>query len=173
MDDKILQAIDIKKVSTISLGGIILGSILTFIPMSLLVDLMVVIIGIGLIIFNGVNLYKKVSVNAPTTNDMLFDVLGVLSGVIILCLNSFVATLIIAIYLIAEPIIRIVLDKEKEHQLYIQLPKISIGIILLLVKLATLDLLFKVIGIVVLICSVGYFVYNYYLYKKSGVKIIK
>ena len=173
MDNKVLHAIDIKSVYTNSLIGIVLGLILALVPVSTLVSLIVVIIGLLLIVTNGIRLYSKMSSKENSSNQMLLDVLGVLAGFILLISSNLVLTIIIAIYLVIEPIIEIALVKFDKQKMMIEAPKIILGVVLLISGIGVFDFLFKIMGIIVLVCSLVYLGFNYYLYKKSGVKIVK
>jgi hypothetical protein len=54
-----------------------------------------------------------------------------------------------------------------------EVPKVILGVILLVSGVAAFNVLFKIIGIALTLASLGYLGFNYYLYKKSGVKIVK
>jgi ABC-type enterochelin transport system permease subunit len=54
-----------------------------------------------------------------------------------------------------------------------QIPTIALGIVLLVGGFTIIEVVFKILGIVLLASSVGYFLYNYLVYKRNGVKIIK
>lgn len=173
MKSNIVHAIDIKSVVSNSILAIILGILLTFIPLSSLIGLIVVFIGLMMIITNGYNLYIKMSRNEKSSNDMVFDALGTLLGFLLLGSGSLVVTIIVSIYLVIVPIVNLSFVKFNKNSMIKELPKIIFGVVLLVSGVSTFDVLFKILGIVILIASVSYLGINYYLYKKSGVKIIK
>lgn len=170
---KVLHAIDIKKVVTDSVIGIILGTILTLVPVSHLVNIVIAIIGILMIIFNGYRLYIEMASKKETSNDTLMTVIGVLMGFVLLCSSNLVVNIIVAIYLIGEPILKFVLSKRDKNTLIKEVPKIVLGVILLIAGISTFDILFKILGVIILLLSLVYLGINYYLYKKSGVKVVK
>ena len=173
MSKEIVYAIDIKSVVSNALLGIVLGAILTFIPVSSLVNVIIVIIGLFVIISNGINLYIKFNNKEESSNEMLIDAIGVLAGFLLLCVGGKAITIIVSLYFLTEPIILMALSKFDKSVAIRELPKITLGVSLLVTVLGAFDALFRVVGIIILIASLLYLGFNYYLYKKSGVKIIK
>ena len=110
MKDKVLHAIDIKGVMTSAIIGLILGILLALVPMSSLVSLMIMIIGIYIIIVNGYKIYVRLSNNEKSSNEMLLEVISVLIGFLLIFLNGVVITVITSLYLIALPIYNIVIS---------------------------------------------------------------
>ena len=108
-----------------------------------------------------------------TSNETLLDVLGILAGFILLVTGGVIVKIIVAIYLIIEPIVELALVKFEKDEIMLKAPKIIFGIVLLICSIGVFDVLFKIVGVVVLVASLGYLGCNYYLYKRSGVKIIK
>lgn len=173
MADKILHAIDIKSVIANSIVGIIFGLVLTFVPVSTIAHLIIVLVGLYLIVNNGFSLYKRLTNKEESSNEMLFDVLGVFAGFVLLAFGNLVVTIIVAIYLVAKPIIQLVMNKFDKQLAMQELPKIILGVILLISGLSVFDVIFRIVGIFLLVCSLAYLGINYFLYKKSGVKIVK
>ena len=173
MAKEVLHAIDIKGIASNSLIGILLGTVLALIPASTLVGWIAILIGVILIVVNGFRIYQKISHQEKSSNQLLLDVIGVLSGFILLSSTSLVITIIVAIYLIIEPILELWLVKFDREKINIEVPKIILGVIVLLSGISVFDKVFKVLGIVLLVGSLIYLGFNYYLYKRSGVKIIK
>lgn len=173
MSKEVLHAIDIKSVVTNSLLGITLGAILTLVPVSKLISLIVMLIAIILIVSNGIRVYQKMGNKEDSSNQLLLDVLGVLSGFILLVSSNLVLTIIVAIYLIVEPILELSLVNFDREKINVEAPKIILGIIVLVAGISVFDILFKALGVIILLGSLVYLGFNYYLYKKSGVKIIK
>ena len=168
----VLHAIDFKEVSTKSIIGLALGLLLVLVPVSSLVGIVIVIIGILMIISNGYKLYMDMASKQNSNNETLMSVIGVLLGFVLLCYSNLVVNILVAIYLIGEPIAKIVLTKNKEL-LMNEVPKIALGVILLISGISTFDIIFKILGVIVIVSSLLYWGFNYYLYKKSGVKVVK
>ena len=104
MKDKVLHAIDIKSVLTTATIGLVVGLLLSLVPMSVIVGLMIVLIGIFIIATNGYKIYVRVSNNEKSSNQMLLEVLAVLVGFMLLFLNGTAITIITSVYLIGLPI---------------------------------------------------------------------
>lgn len=173
MSKEVLQAVNLKSVITYSVCGIIMGCILTFIPLSTLLDLIIVIVGLAMVVINGYAVYKEFNEKKETSNQTLLDVLGVLLGFILLVIRNQVVTILIAIYLFIEPVAKIIMAKGERSVVMKQIPTIALGVILLVGGFAIVEVVFKILGIVLLVVSILYFGYNYLVYKRSGVKIIK
>lgn len=168
-----VYAIDIKKIGFISFIGLVLGSLLVALPVSSMVSIVIIIIGLLMIVVNGAKVYVKMHINNENSNQLLFDVIGVLAGFILLVSPKSLVMMGIAFYLLIETFIRWYTAKFNRDQIREDLPKLAIVGLLVVVSIGQFDLLFKAVGIVLLLVSLGYFGYNYLLYKKSGVKIIK
>ena len=173
MKEKVLHAIDIKSVYSNSGIGILLGLLLVLVPASSIVDLILVVIGLILIVTNGIRLYQRTNNEDKSSNQMLLDVLGILAGFLLISWSNLVITIIVSIYLIIEPIIELALVKFDKEKMMIEAPKIVLGVVLVICGFKAFDILFKIVGIVILLGSLLYLGINYYLYKKSGVKVIK
>lgn len=173
MSNRVLHAIDIKKIGIISLLGAALGAILLFVPITTLIDLVITFIGLVLIIVNGIQVYNRVSQHEESSNEMLLDVLGVLSGFVLLVSSGVVITIIIAIYLFVESALKLYKVKFDKEAIIDEMPRIILGIVLLLCCIGEFAIFFKLVGVGLIILSLGYLGYNYYLYKQSKVKIIK
>ena len=173
MAKDVLQAVNLRGVSIYSMCGVAMGLVLTLVPITSLVSLIVAIVGIIMIIVNGLAVYKDFSVKQESTNQTLLDVLGVLMGFILIVIRHQVITILVALYLLVEPIVKIVTAKGKKSVVMKQIPTIALGVVLLFGGFTAVEVVFKIIGVILILASAGYFAYNYYLYKKSGVKIIK
>lgn len=173
MSEKVLHTIDIENVVASSIYGIILGLILTFVPVSLLVDLIMIIIGAIIIIMHGTRVYKSMSSNEKTSNKTLLDVIGVLAGFLLMVAHNLVVTIIIAIYLIVQPLVELYLSKFERNKINVEIPKVILGALLLVAGFSAFDIIFKAMGIIILVASLAYFLLNYYFYKKSKIKVKK
>lgn len=169
----VLYAINLKSVVTKSIIGIVLGVIMLVVPISSIAQLIIAIIGMMMIITNSYKLYQDYKIKENSDNEMLFDGLNSIIGFILLFFPSTIITLLVAIYLIIVPIYELYKVKFSKNLVINKLPILALGIILLVSGINTLDPIFKILGIIIIIASLGYFALNYYLYKKSGVKIIK
>ena len=173
MANDVLHAINIKNVTSNFVYGLILGLVLTFVPVSTIVEVIILLIAFILILTNGLRVYTKMTSKETSSNQLLLDVLGVFMGFILLVYSNIVIIIIASIYLIAEPIIELALVKFDKSKLMVEVPKITLGIVLLISGAVVFNFLFRVVGVILVVSSLLYFGFNYYLYKKSGVKIIE
>ena len=168
-----LQVINIKDTLIKSSVGILFAIMILLVPISTLVGLIIAFIGLMMIGVNGYKLYKDYQIKKEADNEMLFNVLAVLLGFILICFSATVITIIVSIYLLGLPLYQVIKEKFNKKTLIEKLPVMLMGLILLISGIFTFDPIFKILGAVVLVLSLGYLGYNFYLYKKSGVKIIK
>lgn len=173
MSKEVLHAINMKNVISYSLCGLALGFVLTFVSASSLVNLLILIVGLAMILVNGYQLFIEFREKRETTNETLFKVLSILFGFVLIVIRHQVVTILVALYLMALPVVDIVKSKGDKNVILDKLPKIVLGLVLLFGGFVIIDVIFKIIGILLIVVSLAYLGYNYYLYKKSGVKIIK
>ena len=168
----VLRAINLKQVLVHSIIGIVLGLILTFVPAYSLAETVIFVIAAILIVCNGCSLYMDVSKN-ESSNQTLLYVLGVLCGFVLLCFSSLLINILVFLYLVGEPLYRGYVSKWDKKVLLDNSPKFILGVILLISGIATVNIIFKILGVIVLIGSLLSLGVNCYFYRKSGVKIIK
>ena len=173
MKSEVLHPIDVKRVISFGSIGVILGAILLFVPMSTLISLVISLIGFILIVVNGIEVYGHINQQQENSNEMLLSVIGVLCGFILLMASSTLVMIAIALYLCFESGLKIYAAKFNKQNIVEELPRVSLAILLILCTIGKFNLLFKFTGAILAILSALYLAYNYYLYKKSKIKIIK
>ena len=172
MGKEIIHAIDIKKILTISIIGCLLGLVLILVPASSIISIAIIVIGALLVITNGAIVYQNLN-QKESSNELLLATLGVLGGFVLIVSPNLLFIILVSLYLIVPQAIVMYKEKFTKTAILQSAPYIVLGILLSLCAMGTLNQLFHIIGIVILIISLLYGGYNYYLYKKSGVKIIK
>ena len=115
MKTKVLKAINIKSVVTYAICGVLLGVILTYVPLSTLVGLLIAIVGFSLIGVNGYHLYNEFRLRKETTNQTLINVVGVLLGFVLIMVRHNIVSLLVAVYLMAFPIVDVIKSKGNKQ----------------------------------------------------------
>ena len=116
--------------------GVLLGMVLLIIAENVLVtDLIkwaLIITGIIIIITNIPSLVAGiVNINTKVgVLDVVFSAFGILFGVLMIIMQNSVITILVAVYLVIFPIVRILIAPDKANQLKSQWLKILIGILL-------------------------------------------
>ena len=169
---KVIHAIDIKRVSMVSLIGVIMGVLLLLIPMSTMISILIIFLGMAMIIIDGINVYKGMNEN-ETSNQLLLDVLGVLGGFLLLVSSSVVVTMVVAAYLLVEAIFKLWKNKFNMASITDEAPKVIGAILLVIASFGKFDIIFHLVGMVLIGVCLLYLGYNYYLYKKSGIRVVK
>lgn len=92
----------------------------------------------------------------------VFSAVSVILGILIIFLHNEFFKYIVAVYIIAVPVVSILISTEKRTvRLKRELPKIIIGIILLIIGFADmLSLLITIAGWVAIVFSIAYFVFG-------------
>ena len=179
MNNRVLHAIDIKRVGVISAIGAILGSIFLFVDISDLIYVVIAFIGLLLVIMNGIQVYYRVMNHEESSNEMLFDVLGVLSGFLLIVSSAIPVIIIVGLYLGFESFWTVYKQKYNKDSFINEIPRVILSAVLLICgtllffNIGKFMMFFKIMGGIVVLISLGYLGYNYYLYKRSGVKVIK
>ena len=141
--------------------GVLAGLLLLLIPTSFLLWLVFVIMGIVTVVSNipGV-IMGLVSINRPSGILMLIlSALSVAFGVMMIFWHEDVLMIVVGIYMLLLPILSVILAKDHGAQFKAELPKMIIGLVLVILGPAgTVDVLFDVAGWVVIALSIVYLV---------------
>lgn len=133
--------------------NLLIGVLFLAINADTLVKISFFLIG-GLVIVNGTySLYK--SIKTKNSIDIINSIIDICFGIVLLWFHKTFMIIIVAIYLIAIPVIRIIMNKDHKTQLIIELPRLIIGLVLiLLTPEGVLSILFKVIGVLLLVIGI-------------------
>jgi hypothetical protein len=162
--------------------GVLLVALSTFLDVSFLIYWGLVVVGILTIISNIPALVNGImNVNkASGIVDLVFSILGIVLGLMMIFVQGTVITVIVAVYLIAMPIVRIVLAGNAgwKDQIKREWIKMLIGVLLLVFLpglLAAADTVVKTIiliaGWVVIGLSVLFFVLSLISYLAASKKV--
>jgi hypothetical protein len=162
--------------------GVLLVALSTFLDVSFLIYWGLVVVGILTIISNIPALVNGImNVNkASGIVDLVFSILGIVLGLMMIFVQGTVITVIVAVYLIAMPIVRIVLAGNAgwKDQIKREWIKMLIGVLLLVFLpglLAAADTVVKTIiliaGWVVIGLSVLFFVLSLISYLTASKKV--
>lgn len=162
--------------------GVLLVALSTFLDVSFLIYWGLVVVGILTIISNIPALVNGImNVNkASGIVDLIFSILGIVLGLMMIFVQGTVITVIVAVYLIAMPVVRIVLAGNAgwKDQIKREWIKMLIGVLLLVFLpglLAAADTVVKTIiliaGWVVIGLSVIFFVLSLISYLTASKKV--
>ena len=138
---------------TAGILGILLGVLLLVIDFSKILSLIFIIVGIFILIANLPSfIYSLTSVNIP---GIITSLLPILAGILMIFWHNSVLFYILGLYLIILPIIRILMAYDKSLHLRIELPRIVIGVLLLLIGPGTvINTFFDVAGYIIIAISI-------------------
>lgn len=154
-------------VSTIVIGtiGIVAGLVLAFFH-QLIVSLIFIILGI-LTLLSGIpqlvgaiKSFGNEGNNKEAILDLVMSILTVIVGCALIFFHNNTVRLIVGIYLVVFPIIRILVAKKKGYQLKAELPTIVLGIVLVVLVPLAMDVVFKIIGFAVAFISAVYMIFG-------------
>ena len=142
---------------TALLIGLLLGGFLILMPVEPLMKVIFVILGVIIVatavpalVFGGAHLDTKFG-----KTSFFFSLVSLILGVIMIFWHNSLLTVVLGGFLLVFPIVNIVMKREHLQQAKRELPKMIVGVVLLLVGPAkTLELLFDVAGWSVIALSV-------------------
>lgn len=141
--------------------GVLAGLLLLLVPTSFLLRLVFLIMGIVTVVSNvpdvilGIMSIHKLS----GILTLIFSAISVVLGLMMIFWHETVLMVVVGIYMIALPILDIVLAKDHAAQFKAELPKLIIGAVLVILGPAgTVDTLFKIAGWIVIALSVVYLI---------------
>ena len=105
--------------------------------------------------------------------DLIMSIVTVCMGLVLIFLKNGIVMLVAGIYLIIFPIIRVLIAKEKLFQLKAELPSMILGVALVVLGPLAVDIVFKIIGAVVIALSVMYMVFGIIATVKLNKRIAK
>ncbi len=150
--------------------GALIGLLLIVIPVGFLLDLVFFIMGIATIVVSLPALISLLSLHDTKVGrvSIVCTALMVVAGFLMLFWHSSVLLIIVGVVMIAQPIISIVSAQDKSARLKAELPKLIIGIVLVLLGPANaIDILFDIAGVGLIVLSILYLIWTYRLVKKA------
>lgn len=157
----------------IGVVGILAGIIIFIIPAAALLNFLCIVLGI-LTLFSGVPMLIRAIMNIKQKGgifDIVMSALTVAFALALIFSRNFLVMIVCGVYLIALPLVRIVLSDEKKLQFKNELPSLIIGIVMVIAGPGkAVDFLFNIAGIVIIVLSAAYIVYGliqYYRNKKE------
>lgn len=129
--------------------GLILGLLLLLVPTDFLLKLLFVVMGVVTVLSGIPGLMVGIASFATAGGkfSLVVSLISMIVGFLMIFHHSELLMIILGVYMIALPIINVLLAKDHLAQLKAELPKMIIGLLLLLLGPAqTLDILFRVAG---------------------------
>jgi hypothetical protein len=150
----------------ISILTIVVGILLCFANSQEILRVVFITMGI-IIIWGGITslFSNKYIVDEKERNiTFVISMVTIIVGFLLIYLYNQVAQLIVGVFLVALPIVKIITFKDHKDVLKKELSKIIIGIIVLVCGIGSImDIILKILGVVVIILSLIYMIYNIYL----------
>lgn len=138
--------------TTALLGGF-LGLLLILLPTALLMNIIFTVLG-AITILSAI---PSLVLGLTATNEragrlsLISALISILMGIVLIFWHNNIFMIIIGIYFLLFPVLEIALAKDRMRQLKSELPKLIVGVVLLVLGPAgTLDLLFDIVGWIVL-----------------------
>lgn len=141
--------------------SIIVGILFCAIPTDKLLKVTFYVIGALVIVNGGISLYH--SIKSKDKLEILFDIIDIVFGVCLIFFHQTFMLIIIAVYLIALPIVRIIMNPLHLAQFYHELPRFVLALVLiLLTPEAVLNVLFIIIGVVLIVIGIITIIGSFY-----------
>ncbi|MBQ8416951.1 MAG: hypothetical protein IJX13_08685 [Clostridia bacterium] len=149
--------------------GVLIGILLILIPTEFLLNLVFLLMGILTLIFNLPSLLLGLgTISTPRGKaTLILSSVSVAIGLLMIFWHNSLLLILLGVYMLLLPVINIILAQDRYGRLKNELPKLILGLVLLLLGPAnTLDILFDIAGGVVIVLSVIYLISVYFLMRK-------
>lgn len=158
-----------------AIGGIIFGIIICLIswlvPVSFILHVLMIIIGVFVIATAIPDLMVGISMKeVGGKNILITSIINILLGVALIFFQNAVLSVVAAIYLIGLPLVRILSQNDKMKELKNQLLRICLGVIILVslpLLLGVADQVVRIIGLVVGVLVIASSIAYYFENKKA------
>ena len=150
--------------------GILLGLLLILIPVGFLLDVVFFFMGIATIVVSLPALFSLLPLRFTKVGriSLICTAFMVFAGFLMLFWHSNILLVAVGVVMIVQPIIAIVNDADRQARLKSELPKLIIGIILILLGPANaVDVLFDIAGVGLIVLSILYLLWWYRMVKKA------
>ena len=150
--------------------GILIGLLLIFLPVGFLLDVVFFIMGIVTVVVSLPALISLLPLRHTKVGkvSIICTALMVAAGFLMLFWHSDFLLIGVGVVMIAQPILSIVGATDRQARFKTELPKLIIGIILVILGPAsTVDILFDIAGVGLIVLSIIYVLWSYRLIKKS------
>lgn len=136
----------------------LIGLLFILIDPAKLMHIVLIVVGIFVIIVsaNDILINLSVPVRGPiTTTNLVMSIVSLVVGIAMIIWQNTLMSVILAIWFIAMPIVRIATSADKKAQFKHEIPLFVVGIILLIFgPWSILDILFKIIGGILIAAAV-------------------
>ena len=154
---------------TIAGVGALIGLLLIVIPIGFLIDVVFFIMGIATIAVSLPALFSLLPLRHTSVGkvSLISTALMVIAGFLMLFWHSSVLLIVVGVVMIVQPILAIASDSDRQARLKAELPKLIIGVILVVLGPANaIDILFDVAGVGLIVLSILYLLWSYRIVKK-------
>ncbi len=144
-----------------SLLGLLAGILLIALPVELLLRIVFVIVGVITVVCNLPMVFAGLSNLGSRSGQvsLVLSLISVVFGVLMIFFHSTVLVILVGVYLLILPLVEILIAKERGAQLRAELPKLILGVVLVVVGPARgASILFDVAGWIIVLLTAVYFV---------------
>ena len=158
--------------ATLTIAGIgaLIGLLLIVIPVGFLLDVVFFMMGIATIAVSLPALFSLLPLRHTSVGkvSLISTALMVIAGFLMLFWHSSVLLIVVGVVMIVQPILAIASDSDRQARLKAELPKLIIGVILVVLGPANaIDILFDVAGVGLIVLSILYLLWSYRIVKKA------
>ena len=147
-----------------------IGLLLIVIPIGFLIDVVFFIMGIATIAVSLPALFSLLPLRHTSVGkvSLISTALMVIAGFLMLFWHSSVLLIVVGVVMVVQPILAIASDSDRQARLKAELPKLIIGVILVVLGPANaIDILFDVAGVGLIVLSILYLLWSYRIVKKA------
>lgn len=167
------ESLVLTKNSSLILTSIIyigIGIAFVFVPANTLLWLTFILLGSLMIICNIPTLIEDLSnlkTNKKNVPGLIFTLLCITLGIVLIFWKQKVLLICVGIFFIAFPLFKLIIAENKKKQLRYELPKMILGAIaIILGPENTMNVVFKIIGIIIILAGILYAICTFLLLTK-------
>ena len=150
--------------------GMLIGLLLIVIPVGFLLDVVFFIMGIATIVVSLPALFSLLPLRHTKVGNvsLICTALMVFAGFLMLFWHSNILLIGVGVVMIVQPVLAIASATDRQARFKSEMPKLIIGVVLVLLGPANaIDILFDVAGVGLIVCSILYLLWTYRVVQKA------
>jgi hypothetical protein len=150
--------------------GILAGVLLIAMPIELLINIVFVVMGIITVAYSLPTMLASLALLSSTAGKVTFvlSAVSVAVGAVMIFWHNSVLLILLGIYMILLPLINVLLSSDRSAAIKAELPKLILGVVMVVLGPAgVLGILFDIAGVCLIVWSVVYAVSMYAALRKS------
>ncbi len=150
--------------------GVLAGILLIVMPVTLLINIVFVVMGVVTVAYNLPSLFASLTALSSTAGKVAFvlSALSVCVGCMMIFWHNSLLLILLGVYMIAVPLINILMASDRSSAVKAEMPKLILGVVMVVLGPANVvGILFDIAGLCLIIWSAVYVISMYVTLRKS------